>query len=105
MCVYALLMLFLCVIFHTMRSGKSLQFVVFLPLRYIVYVCHQNDVCEDYSGSVYVGGYCSLNKSELYVFGKLSPGGFLVGCECLSVLLQSVVMSYVDCGDDGYVVR
>ena len=45
---------------------------------------------------VYVGGYCGLS-----VFGKVCLVGFLVVSECLSVLLQSVVMSYVDCGDDG----
>ena len=64
-------------------------------------VCHQNDVCEDSIGSVYVGGYCGLSESELCVFGKLCPVGFLVVCECSSALLQFVVMSYVDCGDDG----
>ena len=30
--------------------------------------------------------------------------GFLVVDKSLSVLLQSIVMSYVDCGDDGQVV-
>ena len=56
--VFALLMLFICLILNTMWSGKS-------------------------------------------VFGKLCPVGFLVVCECSSDLLQSVVMSYVDYGDDG----
>ena len=45
-------------------------------------VCHQNDV----------GEYCGLSESELCVFCKLSPVGFLVVCECSSVLLQSVVV-------------
>ena len=66
-----------------------------------MFVCHQNDVCEDYIGSVDVGGYCGLSESELCVFTKLCSVGFLVVCECVLVLLQSVVMSYVDCGDDG----
>ena len=66
-----------------------------------MFVCHQNDVCEDSIGSVYVGGYCGLSESELCVFGKLCPVGFLVVCECSLVLLQPVVMSSVDCGDDG----
>ena len=65
-----------------------------------MFVCHQNDVCED-SGSVSVGGYCGLSESKLCVFGKLCPVGFLVVGECSPVLLQPVVMSYVDCGDDG----
>ena len=62
---------------------------------YIVFVCHQNDVCEDYIGSVYVGGFCSLCKSEPCVFGKLCPVSFIVVCEFSSTLLQYVVMSYV----------
>ena len=61
-------------------------------------VCHQNDVYEDSIGSVDVGGYCGLSGSELCVFGNLCPVGLLVVCS--SVVLQSVVMSYADCGDD-----
>ena len=72
-----------------------------LTLWYIVFVCHQNDVCEHSIGSVYVGGYCGLRKIYFCVFGKLCPVGFLVVCKCSSVLLRSIVMSYVDCGDDG----
>ena len=34
--VFALLMLFLCVIFHTMWSGKSLQLLCILPFVYCV---------------------------------------------------------------------
>ena len=56
-----------------------------LSLWYIVFVCHHNDVCENYIGSVYIGGYCGLSESGLCVFGKL----------------QCIVMSYVDYGDDG----
>ena len=62
---------------------------------------YQNYVCEDFIGSVYVVGFYGLSESKLCVLGKLCPVGFLVVCECSSVLLQSVVMSYVDCGDDG----
>ena len=51
-----------------------------------------------------IGGYCGVSESELCVFGKLCPIGFLVVCECSSVLLLSVVMSYIDCGDNGYLV-
>ena len=64
---------------------------VYLTLWYIVFVCHQNDVCEDSTGSVYAGGYRGLSKSELCVLDKL----------CSSGLLQSVLMSYVDYDDDG----
>ena len=66
---------------------------VHLTHWYIVFVCHQNDVCKDAIDSVYVGGYCGLSESELGVFSKLCPVGFLIVCECSSVLLQSVVMS------------
>ena len=76
-----------------------------LTLRYIVSVFHRNDVCENYIGSVYVGRYCGLSESGLCIFGKLCPVGFHVVCKCSSGLLQSIVMSYVDCGDDEYVVR
>ena len=63
-----------------------------------MFVCLQNDACEDSIGSVYVGG----SESELCVFGKLCTVRFLEVCECSSVLLlKSVVISYVDCGDDG----
>ena len=50
-----------------------------LTLWYIVFVCHQNYVCQDSIGSVYVGGYCGLDENELCVIGKLCP----VGCVCL----------------------
>ena len=66
-----------------------------------MFFCHQNDVCEDCIGNVYIGGYCDLRKSEHCVFGELCPVCFLEICECSSVLLQSIGMSYVDCGDDG----
>ena len=36
-----------------------------LALSYVVLVCHLNDVCKDYIGSVYVGGYGGLSKSGL----------------------------------------
>ena len=46
-----------------------------------------NDICENYVGSVYVGGYGGLNKSGLCVFCKLCPVWFLVIGKGLSVLL------------------
>ena len=66
-----------------------------------MFAYHQNDVCENSIGSVYVGGYCGLQERGLCVFSKLCPVGFLVICICSTVLLQSTVMSYVDYGDDG----
>ena len=63
-------------------------------------ICHQDNVCENSIGSVYVGGYCGLNESVLCVFCKLCPVGFLVLCKCSSFFF--VVCSHVDCGDDEY---
>ena len=50
-------------------------------------VCHQYDVCENYVGSVYIGGYGGLSVSGLCVFRELCPVSFLVVGECPSVLL------------------
>ena len=54
--VFALLMLFICMILQTMWSDKSLQYTVHPARWYVVLVCHQYDVCKNYVGSVYVGG-------------------------------------------------
>ena len=66
-----------------------------LALWYVVLVCHQYDVCENYVGSLYIGGYGGLSKSGFCVFRKLCPVSFLVVGECL---LFFVGMSYVDDG-------
>ena len=50
-------------------------------------VFHQYDVCKNYVGSVYVGGYSGLSESGLCVFRELCPVSFLVVGESLSVLL------------------
>ena len=50
---------------------------------------------------MYVGWYGGLSKSVLCVFRELCPFIFFVVGESPSVLLYSVVMSYVNCGDDG----
>ena len=50
---------------------------------------------------MYIGGYSGLSGSGHCVFLELCPVSFLVVGECPSVLLKSVVMSYVNCGDDG----
>ena len=59
-----------------------------LTLWYVVLVCHQYDVCTNYVGSVYVGGYGGLSaESGLCVFRELCPVRFLVVNEIPSVLL------------------
>ena len=50
-------------------------------------VCHQYDVCENYVGSVYVGGYSGQCESGVCVFCKLCPVCFLVVGKGPSVLL------------------
>ena len=95
--VFALLMLFLCVILHTMWSGKSLQLLCIF--WYVVLGCHQYDVCKNYVGSVYVGGYGGLSESGICVFRELCPVSFLVVSGCPSVLMWSEIMVYVDCGN------
>ena len=72
-----------------------------LALWYVVLVCHQYDVWEKYDVSVYVGGYGGLSENGLCVFSKSCPVCFLVVGESPSVLLYSVVMSYINCGDYG----
>ena len=62
-----------------------------LTIWYIVLVCHQGYVSENYIGSVYVGGFCGLCS-------ELCPVGLLGVCKCF--FLQSLVVSYVDYGDD-----
>ena len=52
-------------------------------------------MCENYVGSVYIGGYGSLRESGLFVFRELCPVSFLVIGECPSVLF--VVCSHVVC--------
>ena len=50
---------------------------------------------------MYVDWYGGLSQSGVRVFRELCPVCFLVVGESPSVLLYSVVMSYVNCGDDG----
>ena len=58
-----------------------------LALWSVVLVCHQYDACENYDGSVYVGGYGGLSESGLCVFRELCPVSFRVVGESPSVLL------------------
>ena len=71
-----------------MWSGKSLQLLCILPFGMLcLLVCHQYDVCKNYVGSVYVGGYGGLSESGLCVIHELCPVNFLVIVENPSVLL------------------
>ena len=66
---------------------ESAAIAVQLALWYVVLVCHQYNVCKNYVGSVYVGGYGGLSESGLCVFRELCPFSFLVVVESPSVLL------------------
>ena len=85
--VFAFLMLFLCVIFHTMWSGNSLQLLCILPFGMLCLSAISMMFVKNYVGSVYVGGYDGLSESGLCVFRELCPVSFLVVGESPSVLL------------------
>ena len=72
-----------------------------LALWYVVLVCHHYDVCKNYVGSVYVAGYGGMSENEPCVFCEVCRVSFLVVGESPSVLLLFVVMSYVNCVNDG----
>ena len=75
--MFALLMLFLCVIVHTMSADKSLQLLCILPFGMLCLSAISMMFIKSYVGSVYVGGYGGLSESRLCVFCKLCPVGFL----------------------------
>ena len=67
--------------------GQEPAVAMHLALWYVVLVCHQYDVCENYVGSVYVGGYGGLSESGLLCLLKICPVCFLVVGKGPSVLL------------------
>ena len=71
----------------SMSEVISSLVAVHLTLWYIVVICHLDNICEHYIGSVYVGGYCGLRKCGLCVFSNFCPFGFLVVFKSASVLL------------------
>ena len=56
-------------------------------------VYYQYDVCKDYVGSVYVGGYSCLSKSELCV--TVSVFGISGEDVCCRVLFVTLIDVYV----------
>ena len=61
--VFARLMLFLCVILHTMSSGKSLQLLCILPFGILCLSAINMMLVK-----VYIGGYGGLSVNGLCVF-------------------------------------
>ena len=72
-----------------------------LALWYVVLVCHQYDVCKNYVGIVYVGGYGGLSEIQLCVVRKLCPVSFLVVGEVRQFCCSLTSHVVVNCGDDG----
>ena len=70
-----------------MSSDKGLQLLCIFPFGVFCLSAISGDVCENYVGSVYVGGYGGLSESGLCVFCKLCPVCFLVVAKSPSVLL------------------
>ena len=64
--------------FACYEIGQEPAVAMHLALWYVVLVCPQYDVCENYVGSVYVGGYGGLSESGLCVFCKLCTVCLLV---------------------------
>ena len=76
--MFALLMLFLCVILHSMSLGKSLQLLCIFLFGM---------VCLSAISMMFVSLKCGLSEGGLCVFRELCPASFLVVGECPSVLL------------------
>ena len=66
-------MLSVCVILHTMWSGKSLQLLCSLPFGMLCLSAISMMFVNKIVGSVYVGGYVGLNESGFCVFPELCP--------------------------------
>ena len=86
--------------------GQEPAVAMHLTLWYVLLVCHQYDVCENYVGSVYVGGYGGVSESGLCVFCKLCPVGFIVvSSERLGVrssLGTKKLSEKSECNNSGY---
>ena len=93
----ALLSCFLCA-FTYYGFGYEPGIAMHIALWNVVIVCHQYDVMKICWQCLYGG----LSESGLCVFHKLCPVSVLEVGEFPSVLLSSVVMSYVDCGSKRY---
>ena len=65
--VYVLLMLFLCLILHTIWSGKSLQLLCILPFGMLCLSAISMIFFLNYVGRVYVGRYGGLSENGLCV--------------------------------------
>ena len=76
--VFYLLMLFLCVILHTMWLSKSIQLLCILPFGMLCLSAISMMFVKIMLAVNYVGGYGGLNESGLCVFRELCAVNFLV---------------------------
>ena len=84
--VFALLLLFLCLILHNMWSGKSQQLLCILPFGMLCLSAISMMFIKILL-AVCVGGYGGLSESGLCVVRDLCPVSFLVVGDSPSVLL------------------
>ena len=88
--VFALLMVFLCMILHTMSSGKSLQLLCIFPFGMLC-LSAISMMCVNIL-FVYISGHGGMSESRLCVFRELCPVSFLVVGECPSVLFALLLL-------------
>ena len=74
--VFAFLMLFPCVILHTMWLDKSLHLLCILPFD--ILCLSANRIMFE---NIILAGYFGLTESRVCVFSKLCQVGFLVVCK------------------------
>ena len=97
--VFALLMLFLCVILHTMSLGKSLQLLCSFPLG-MLYLSSICIMFENFVGTVYIGGYGGLSKvvHDVRLNSVLDTVVISGKDVCCSVVFGTLVGVFVLCG-------
>ena len=85
--MFDILMLFLCVIWHTIWLGNSLQLLCILHFSMLCLSAISVMCVQIMLAVLYVGGYSGLSKIRLCVFCQLCPVSFLVVGESLSFLV------------------
>ena len=56
----------------------------------VVFVCMENNVCEDGVCSVYVWWWLNVGESNLGVCGELCPVCFPIVCECVCFVVVCI---------------
>ena len=88
--MFCALMLFLCSILCLMCSGSSLRVECILPFGMFVvcfvFVCMENDVCENGVCSVYVWWWLDIRENSIRVCSELCPVCFPIVRVCFVVV-------------------